>query len=152
MNDLGAEFLHRVQRAAQQLADVDEEQAQQPARAGGWARKQELGHLLDSAQNNHQRIVVTAVEGLYDGPGYDQNAWVDLHGYDVFRWPDLCSFWLARNRMLGHLIGRLSDRQLAAPVRVGEDGDVTLEALIVDYLRHLEHHVAQITAALAMDG
>lgn len=151
MNELGAQFLDRIQAAAVQLARVDEDLAILESRPGGWLRKQEMGHLLDSAQNNHQRIVMAALNGRYEGPGYEQNEWVDLHGYDQFRWADLCSYWRARNRMLAHVVGRLTPSQLGAAVTVGLDKAVSLEDLIVDYLRHLDHHVSQITALLPAD-
>ncbi|MGD0183193.1 MAG: hypothetical protein ABSC15_25565 [Terriglobales bacterium] len=44
-----------------------------------WSPKEELGHLLDSAANNHQRIVRTQLEDEPKMPGYDGNAWVELH-------------------------------------------------------------------------
>ncbi len=45
-------------------------------RPGGWTRKQVLGHMVDSAANNHQRFVRAALEGHYSGPGYQQEGWV----------------------------------------------------------------------------
>jgi len=148
MTELGANFLDRIQMAASELSRVDEDHSLLEARPGGWLRKQELGHLLDSAQNNHQRIVMAAISGRFEGPGYEADPWVTQHGYEAFRWADLGSFWLARNRMLAHLVGRLTDEQLAAEVRVGDGEAVTLKALIEDYLAHLEHHVKQIVAEL----
>jgi len=148
MTELGASFLDRIQMAASELSRVDEDHSLMEARPGGWLRKQELGHLLDSAQNNHQRIAVAAVSGSFEGPGYGADEWVGLHGYESFRWADLGSFWLARNRMLAHLVGRLTEQQLAAKVKVGDGEPVSLQALIEDYLGHLEHHVRQIVAEL----
>jgi hypothetical protein len=39
-----------------------------------WSPKEELGHLLDSAANNHQRIVRTQLEDKPKMPGYDDDA------------------------------------------------------------------------------
>ncbi len=46
-----------------------------------WAKKEILGHLLDSASNNHQRFVRATLQGNLTFPGYDQNALVDLQNF-----------------------------------------------------------------------
>lgn len=46
-----------------------------------WSGKEELGHLLDSAANNHQRIVRTQLEEHPAMPSYDGERWVVLHHY-----------------------------------------------------------------------
>src|SRR3954471_23262291 len=76
------------------LSDVD---VANPIREGGWSRRQELGHLIDSAANNHVRFVVAALEGRYSGPTYDADAWVDLHGYAGMDWTDLVDLWYSMN-------------------------------------------------------
>ena len=44
-----------------------------------WSPKEQLGHLLDSAANNHQRMVRTQLEDNPAMPGYDGDRWVELH-------------------------------------------------------------------------
>ena len=56
-----------------------------------WSRKQELGHLVDSAANNHVRIVRAALEAEFRGAPYDQQGWVRTHGYQELPWPSLAS-------------------------------------------------------------
>jgi len=34
----------------------------------GWSRREELGHLIDSAVNNHNRFVRASLEPAYAGP------------------------------------------------------------------------------------
>ncbi|WP_321473830.1 DinB family protein [uncultured Paludibaculum sp.] len=145
VEDVAARFNAAVQTAAGQLRQISEETASQPSRPGGWLRKQELGHLLDSAQNNHQRIAIAAIEGRYEGPKYAQNAWVDLHGYADMSWAHLLRRWEERNWMLGRLIGRIPADHLEAPVILGGSPPMSLEAWVDDYIQHLQHHVATIT-------
>src|SRR6267378_507077 len=54
-----------------------------------WSAKQELGHLIDSAANNHQRIVRAQLENNLALPGYDGDRWVELHGYQNRNWTEL---------------------------------------------------------------
>src|SRR5580693_10317988 len=65
-----------------------------------WSPKEELGHLLDSAANNHQRIVRTQLQDNPAMPGYEQNRWVAIHAYQRREWKELIEVWQALNRQL----------------------------------------------------
>ena len=39
---------------------------------GKWCAKEVLGHLIDSAANNHQRFVQSRLDASYEGPSYTQ--------------------------------------------------------------------------------
>jgi hypothetical protein len=120
--------------------------ADSPYRPGGWTRKQVLGHMLDSAANNHQRFVRAALEGRYSGPGYEQERWVDLHGYADLPWQTLLDWWIAAHQRLGRVVDRIPESRLASSCIVGDDPPVTLQFLIEDYVAHQRHHLAQILA------
>jgi len=144
---LAARFRASIEQAERALRGVTEEQAGARPAEGGWSRKEELGHLLDSAQNNHQRIAVAAMEGRYEGPGYAQNDWVHLHGYHELSWEHLLRHWLERNWMLGRVVARIPQERLSAPMRVGDEAQMTLGALVESYLDHMRHHVEHIARA-----
>ena len=143
--DLGHQFDLRLKAAAVRLNAITEERAAEPAHASGWLRKEELGHLLDSAANNHQRFVRAALDGSYVGPGYAQEGWVKLHGYAEMPWAELLTEWRQRNAVLSRIVHRIDESALSATCKVGDYEPMTLQFLIEDYLRHLDHHVAQIT-------
>jgi hypothetical protein len=42
------------------------------------------------------------------------------------------------------VVDRIAEERMAAICRVGENEPVTLEFLIEDYLRHMDHHMEQI--------
>jgi len=142
--ELGLLFQQRLDQASARLSGVTGQQAAEPFRPGGWLRKEVLGHLLDSAANNHQRFVRAALEGCYEGPGYEQEGWVRLHAYFELPWPALLSTWRDRNAGLARIVGRIEEQRLQAPCKVGDGAPFTLQFLIEDYLRHLDHHVGQI--------
>lgn len=145
--ELGRVFQHRIASAEARLAAVEEGHAGEAFRPGGWKRKEVLGHLLDSAANNHQRFVRAALDGHYEGPSYEQESWVRLHGYSELPWKALLESWRDRNATLARLVERIEEERLQAPCKLGNDPAVPLQFVIEDYLRHLDHHVAQITAA-----
>jgi hypothetical protein len=127
------------------LQAITESEAGTSLIAGRWTRKEELGHLIDSAANNHMRFVRAALDESYDGPGYAQNDWVDLHGYRDLSWVTLTEFWRRYNDLLAHVVARIPDDRLNAPCRIGGGDPVTLGFVIEDYIRHLHHHLTQIT-------
>ncbi len=141
-HQLASEFRQRLGNAREQLAKISIEQADQPFRPGGWLRKELLGHLLDSAANNQIRFVVAALEGRFTGSQYDQEGWVRLQSYRTAPWSDLVELWRLANDRLARIVEQLSEAALASPCTIGQAGPVTLEFLIRDYLRHLEHHLA----------
>lgn len=69
-----------------------------------WSRKQVMGHLVDSASNNHQRFVRAAIDGEYVGPGYAQEQWVAVGRYQEAGWAELISFWRLYNLHLAHVL------------------------------------------------
>jgi hypothetical protein len=142
--ELGTKFRVRIAAAEARLRAVSDNDAEQEFRPGGWLRKEVLGHLIDSALNNHQRFVRGSIHGSYEGPGYAQEEWVDAHGYRDFPWTTLLMHWRMQNHLLANVVDRIPESRLAAECKVAGDEPVSLGFLIEDYLGHLEHHVGQI--------
>jgi hypothetical protein len=140
-----ANFRERITSTHELLQNISEEESQHPFREGGWSKKEILGHLVDSALNNHQRFVRAALDGFYEGPFYRQEGWVAMHGYKLMTWPMLVEHWRCQNELLCEVVERIPEDRLNAPCRVGTDAPVTLRFLVDDYLDHLGHHVLQIT-------
>ena len=138
-----AKFLQQtLDRELPNLRSLTEEQASAPpAKPGAWTRKQELGHLLDSAANNHIRFVRAALEGSYDGPGYAQDDWVKLHAWQDLPWSTLVEWWGHYNSLLVHLVSQIPHDKMEFPCVVGGSSPVTLQFLIEDYTLHMQHHV-----------
>jgi hypothetical protein len=126
------------------LLQVPEEVVGFPWRVGGWTRKQVLGHMIDSAANNHQRFVRAALDGSYVGPFYAQEGWVAAHGYNEMPWPTLLGWWQTYHEMLKAVVERIPTDRLTAECLVGKEQPVTLQFLIEDYIAHQRHHLAQI--------
>ena len=121
-----------------------------PAKSGGpatrdeWTREQILGHLIDSAANNHHRFVRAQIESDFAIPEYAQEQWVEVQQYRDRPWEELVALWTAYNRQLLWLMERLPAEKRAASCRVGTGQPATLEFVMVDYIRHLKHHLEQI--------
>jgi hypothetical protein len=142
---LAEQLLEAVNRELPLLEAMSEEQAAAvPAGATSWTRKQELGHLIDSAINNHVRFVRATLEGQFAGPSYNQNGWVELHDYNSLPWTTLLAFWAGNNALLTHLIASIPEDALGAPCTIGENDSVTLGFIMQDYILHMQHHLDHI--------
>lgn len=133
-----------IDRELPRLREIRDEAAGLRREDGGWSRKEELGHLLDSAANNRVRFVRAALEPEYAGPTYDGDGWVRLHGYNDLPWSTLLDVWERDNRLLAHLVGRIPDDKLATQCSIAGRPAVTLEFLIEDYVHHMQHHLDHI--------
>jgi hypothetical protein len=129
------------------LCNISEADAALRSAPGRWSKKEILGHLIDSAGNNHQRFVRAQFVPSLEFPGYEQEAWVAAQAYATESWPDLVNLWLLLNRHLVHIIEAMPETSFAHECVIGANPPVTLSFLITDYLRHLEHHLDQIFTA-----
>ncbi len=141
--------------AETRLRSLSEEEVSRVPAPGKWFVKQELGHLIDSASNNHQRFVRAQFTDDLVFPGYQQEEWVAAQRYQDALWPELLRLWHSFNLHLARVIeaiprpvrekrrSRHNLHELAwRPVPVGEP--TTLEYFLQDYVAHLKHHLAQI--------
>ena len=117
--------------------------------AGAWSTKEIVGHLIDSASNNHQRFVRLQLTDrlLFPDYGRDNENWVRIQKYQERPWNELLGLWRHFNDHLSHLI-RSVDPSCLAHAWVASETVVQLFDLMTDYLRHLESHLEQIADIL----
>ena len=132
-----------VAHALPLLSAIPEDAASKKPAPNKWSKKEILGHLIDSAANNHQRFMRLQLQAEISLPGYDQDDWVRLNRYQQRTWNEIVTLWSAYNRHLASVIESLDDSALGH-VWHSPDGDVKLEFIASDYVRHLRHHLAQI--------
>lgn len=132
----------------------DKEVAQRPA-PEKWSPKEIIGHLIDSASNNHQRFVRAQFteELIFDG--YRQVEWVQVQHYNSANWENLVQLWYYFNWQLARVIELVPEPQKyqlrpkhnldkIAMKTIPTEKPATLEYFMIDYVKHLEHHLLQI--------
>jgi hypothetical protein len=140
-----AQFLtETIERELPHLRAVDEERSRVPRAAGKWRPREELGHLIDSAANNHMRFVRGALEPEFHGPGYAQDEWVRVHGYGEMAWEAIVSLWFQYNQLLARVVERIPEERLETRGSIGGGPSITLGFVIDDYVLHMQHHIDQI--------
>lgn len=121
----------------------EEQSAVKPA-PGKWSKKEILGHLVDSASNNHQRFVRMQLENGLHLPQYAQDDWVSLQGYQQRAWNEIVTLWETCNKHILHILKNINEKSLANVAVFPEYGTKTLQFIIDDYVDHIEHHFKQI--------
>jgi len=144
MIHLAAELRTEIDSALLRLRKLTETDVARDRGSGKWVKKEILGHLIDSASNNHQRFVRAQFEDPFVGPGYDQDAWVALQQYRHRPWTELLDIWAATNRQVAQTIESVQENRLKTRCIIGKNEPATLEWWMRDYLVHMRHHLAQI--------
>jgi hypothetical protein len=106
-----------------------------------WSLKEELGHLLDSAANNHQRIVRAQMEDNPAMPGYDGEQWVALHAYQKREWQELIGTWGALNRQLLAAAEAVPDSAWSRTCTIEDSAPLTIQFVLEDYIHHMRDHL-----------
>ncbi|HEY5884955.1 MAG TPA: DinB family protein [Pyrinomonadaceae bacterium] len=151
LNDFG----DTIETASNLLLEISDERSAIPRAEGKWSRKQIIGHLIDSAANNHSRFVRAQFNDELVFPGYEQNAWVDSQQYQEKDWTELVQLWKLYNRHILHIIKvtpeetRMKLRakhnlHMIASDKLSPDEPVTLDWFMRDYLDHMKKHLGQI--------
>ena len=142
--DLACRLAQTIEREVPNLRSRTDDEASLPRAPGKWCPKEELGHLIDSASNNHVRFAVSTLEGQFRGSNYSQDDWVRLHGYANMRWDAIVEFWFAYNHLLSVLVDSIPESRLESECFIGSASPVTLGFLVDDYILHMQHHLDQL--------
>ena len=112
-----------------------------PYRPGGWTRKQVLGHMIDSAANNHQRFIRLQSGDLANFPPYDPDIWVERGAYAENSWTSVVTLWHLYNVQLVHIITGIPAEVLT---NRWVDQNVDLAFLVHDYVDHMVGHLKEV--------
>ena len=151
------DFRDTIVTAKARLSDMSEAESRRKSSPDDWSPAEVLGHLIDSAANNHQRFVRAQFTDDLVFSGYEQERWVSSQKYSDESWPEMIQLWSAYNLHLLHVASVIPEDVLTkarsphsldqiAFKLVDKNDAATLEYLIRDYVDHLRHHLDQIFA------
>ena len=155
MQDCVDDLRSTIAAESVRLGSISDSAASLRRAPGKWSPKEIIGHLIDSAANNHARFVRGQAMDDLLFEGYDQNAWVRVQRYNECSWIDLIQLWYAYNGHLADVMERADPDALARP-RARHSLDriafhpldpstpATLAFVMRDYVAHLKHHLNQI--------
>jgi hypothetical protein len=138
------EFRALINQVPLRLNQLPSSQVERKPSTSQWSPKEELGHLLDSAANNHQRIVRAQLEDKPKMPGYDGDAWVELHQYQQRNWQEMIALWRALNQQLLAAAEAAPDSAWSRTCTIADSQPLTMKFVFEDYIAHMLHHLKHI--------
>ena len=154
-DELSTALLNAIETAYSKLLIISEEESCKKDKPEKWSYKEVLGHLIDSASNNHQRFVRAQFKNDLVFIGYQQDDWINVQHYQAAPWPSLLKLWYEFNLHLSRIIAVIPEDTLLlkrtlhnldeiAWQPVAKSEPVTLTYFINDYIGHMQHHLKQI--------
>jgi len=127
--------------------DLDDAQASIRPKDGGWSQKEIIGHLIDSASNNHQRFVRLQIQERLVFPDYgkDNVRWVAIEHFNELSFADILTLWRYYNVLIENIMRNVDPAKLQNYWDRG-DSRTSLLDLMNDYFDHLKKHLASFAS------
>lgn len=151
----GQAIIREITASKKRLLAISEDDASKRPIPDKWTKKEILGHLVDSACNNHRRFVIATAQNNLVFDQYDQNHWVSFKHYQRMPWETVVNLWHDYNLLMAHLVDQIPastlyrettdhnfDRVAFRTIPAGKS--TNLDYFIKDYLAHMQHHIRQI--------
>ena len=155
MQDYVIELRKTIEEATPKLLALsDDKSAARPA-PDAWSPREIIGHLIDSAANNHQRFIRGQFQSNLVFPGYAGEDWVRVQRYQDASWKEIVELWRSYNLHLARVMAAVPEEvrlresrehnfhQIASQI-IPEGEPATLDYLMKDYVGHLKSHLRQI--------
>lgn len=136
-----------IEYVSSKFLNTPEEELRRKPAPNKWSKKELLGHLIDSAANNHHRFIKAQfLPSPMFVEGYAQNDWVQVQKYNEKDSQALLNLWIVYNEHIIFIMQNTPDKNLETklnPEDAFENAD-TLFLLMKDYVDHIDHHFKQI--------
>lgn len=107
-----------------------------------WSKKEIIGHLCDSANNNIARFVnIQYADQPFPIQPYNQEKWVEIQNYQETPLDDILKLFCILNKQIINIIRNIPPEKFSNLCIINDKQQKTLEWLIEDYLEHMEHHI-----------
>jgi hypothetical protein len=146
MERVAQELQQIVRKYTEVFNDLSEKEFSQKTRSDKWSRKEVVGHLIDSAQNNLRRFICGQYETTPPHIIYEQDFWVKANGYGNMNSQDVIQMWKLINLQICTVIRSMpaANHTRLCNTGKGTESLQSLKWLAEDYVKHLKHHINQV--------
>jgi len=142
MKEAARELTHIVREYVEKFKLIPESEFSAKPRAEKWSKKEIVGHLIDSAQNNLRRFICGQYETEPPFITYQQDFWVSSNGYQHMKSADVILLWQLLNQRIAFVLETMPE---ASHKKLTNTGAMhALDWLAADYVKHMKHHINQI--------
>ena len=141
MHETATDLLDAINEYLPKLKALNEETSSMKPLPTKWSKKELIGHLIDSAQNNIRRFIVAQYEHK---PiiTYRQDDWVNINNYQSYLLEDLVQLWYLQNKQICSILNNSSEEILQKTCHA--EALHTIEWMAKDYIKHMKHHLHQV--------
>lgn len=136
-----------INKVPQKFLNYSESELTRNPASDKWSKKEILGHLIDSAANNHHRFIKAQFSpSPFFVDGYAQNDWVRMQNYNEKDTNELINFWKVYNEHILFIMQNTPEENLILVLKAEdsfENAD-NLFLLMKDYVDHMDHHLNKI--------
>ena len=142
------ELNHIIETFSSTINEIPETEFSAKPLPNKWSKKEVLGHLIDSAQNNLRRFIVGQYADTPPNIVYDQDFWVTANGYQAMKKEDIITLWKLINQRIAGTLANMPSEYYARECNTGKQTAElhSLKWLAEDYVKHMKHHLNQIIA------
>jgi hypothetical protein len=146
MQKIIEEIQHVVGQFRERISAIPEAEFSAKPLANKWSKKEVLGHLTDSAQNNLRRFICGQYESKPSKIIYEQDFWVRANDYQGKKSVDVIELWDLVNQQICSVLRTMPTANYGRSSDTGHESEElrTLQWLAKDYVKHMKHHLNQI--------
>ncbi len=124
------------------ISDIPEAEFSAKLLVNKWSKKEVMGHLIDSAQNNLRRFICGQYEIIPPKITYQQDFWVACNAYHAMPKNDIIQLWSLMNLRICAVLENMPENNYQKECDTGSLH--TLAWIAEDYVKHHKHHMNQI--------
>jgi hypothetical protein len=149
MKNVTTELTNIITTFSNRISELPEAEFSIKNNPAKWSKKEVLGHLIDSAENNLRRFICGQYESEPPKIRYDQNYWVNANDYLNSPASDIIANWKLINLKICRVLNSMPRENYSKLCDTGKESPNlhTVEWLAIDYVKHLKHHLNQIIPA-----
>lgn len=109
-----------------------------------WTLKEIIGHLIDSASNNHQRFIRFQLSEVLEFPDYKNSEWLRIQKHNNIEFSELLLLFYYYNKLIINIIVNIDEKCLKNRWNINWDEDssfITFEKLLTHYVEHMKGHL-----------
>jgi hypothetical protein len=146
MKNVAAELNGLIEDYAKKFTKISDQEFSAKPLPNKWSKKEVVGHLIDSAQNNLRRFIVSQYESTPPKITYEQDFWVNTNGYQQMSSADVVALWKLMNERIVAVLTNMPEKNYKRNSDTGKQEAQlhTLKFLAEDYVKHLKHHINQV--------
>ena len=151
MNNNIEELVELIEIFKNDFSGLDDQLTSVRISSDKWTLKEIIGHLIDSASNNHQRFIRFQLSDVLEFPDYKNGEWLRIQNHQNMKFLDLLLLFYYYNKLIINIVLNVNEKFLENKWNINWDENstfITFEKLIIHYTKHIKFHLVHFEERL----